>query len=172
MKISFNWLKNYLDFDLTPERTSEILTDTGLEIEGMHKFEEVTGGLEGVVVGEVLSCEPHPDADRLKVTQVSLGNETVQIVCGAPNIGKEQKVLVATVGTNLYPNNGDTFKIKKAKIRGVESSGMICAEDELGIGNSHEGILILPNEVPVGTKAAAYYELYEDYQLEIGLSFI
>ena len=170
MKISFNWLKNYLDFDLTPERTSEILTDTGLEIEGLHKFEEVTGGLDGVVVGEVLSCEPHPDADRLKVTQVSLGNETVQIVCGAPNIGKEQKVLVATVGTNLYPNDGDTLKIKKAKIRGVESSGMICAEDELGIGNSHEGILILPNEVPSGTKASAYYELYEDYQLEIGLT--
>ena len=170
MKISFNWLKSYLDFDLTPERTSEILTDTGLEIEGLHKFEEIQGGLDGVVVGEVISCEPHPDADRLKVTEVNLGNETVQIVCGAPNVGKGQKVLVATVGTNLYPNEGDTFKIKKAKIRGVESFGMICAEDEIGMGNSHEGILILPNEVPVATRAAAYYDLYTDFQLEIGLT--
>ena len=170
MKISFNWLKSYLDFDLSPERTSEILTDTGLEIEGLHKFEEVQGGLEGIVVGEVLSCEPHPDADRLKVTQVNLGKETVQIVCGAPNIGKGQKVLVATVGTNLHPNDGDTFKIKKAKIRGVESHGMICAEDEIGMGNSHEGILILPNNVLVATPAAAYYDLYNDFQLEIGLT--
>ena len=170
MKISFNWLKSYLDFDLSPERTSEILTDTGLEIEGLHKFEEVQGGLEGIVVGEVISCEPHPDADRLKVTQVNLGRETVQIVCGAPNVGKGQKVLVATVGTNLHPNDGDTFKIKKAKIRGVESHGMICAEDEIGMGNSHEGILILPNNVLVATPAAAYYDLYNDFQLEIGLT--
>jgi len=116
MKISFNWLKSYLDFDLTPERTSEILTDTGLEIEGLQKFEEIQGGLEGVVVGEVLSCEAHPDADRLKVTQVNLGGETVQIVCGAPNVGKGQKVMVATVGTNLHPNNGEAFKIKKVNI--------------------------------------------------------
>ena len=170
MKISFNWLKSYLDFDLTPERTSEILTDTGLEIEGLQKFEEIQGALDGIVVGEVISCEPHPDADRLKVTAVNLGNETVQIVCGAPNVGKGQKVLVATVGTNLYPNEGDTFKIKKSKIRGVESFGMICAEDEIGMGNSHEGILILPNEVPVATRAAAYYDLYTDFQLEIGLT--
>ncbi len=170
MKISFNWLKSYLDFDLSPERTSEILTDTGLEVEGLNKFEEVQGGLDGIIVGEVLSCEPHPDADRLKVTQVNLGKETVQIVCGAPNVGKGQKVLVATVGTNLYPNDGDTFKIKKAKIRGVESYGMICAEDEIGMGNSHEGILILPNDVLVATPAAAYYDLYTDFQLEIGLT--
>ena len=170
MKISFNWLKSYLDFDLTPERTSEILTDTGLEIEGLQKFEEIQDGLEGVVVGEVLSCEAHPDADRLKVTQVNLGGETVQIVCGAPNVGKGQKVMVATVGTNLHPNNGEAFKIKKAKIRGVESFGMICAEDELGLGASHEGILILPDEITIGTPAAKYYELYTDFQLEIGLT--
>lgn len=170
MKISFNWLKSYLDFDLTPERTSEILTDTGLEIEGLQKFEEIKGGLDGVVVGEVISCEPHPDADRLKVTRVSLGEENVQIVCGAPNIGKGQKVLVATVGTNLHPNDGETFKIKKAKIRGVESFGMICAEDELGLGASHEGILILPDEITTGTPAATFYNLYTDFQLEIGLT--
>ena len=170
MKISFNWLKSYLDFDLTPERTSEILTDTGLEIEGLQKFEEIKGGLDGVVVGEVISCEPHPDADRLKVTMVSLGEENVQIVCGAPNIRKRQKVLVATVGTILHPNNGETFKIKKAKIRGVESFGMICAEDELGLGASHEGILILPDEITTGTPAASFYNLYTDFQLEIGLT--
>lgn len=170
MKISFNWLKSYLDFDLTPERTSEILTDTGLEIEGLQKFEEIQGGLEGVVVGEIISCGPHPDADRLKVTQVNLGGETVQIVCGAPNVNMGQKVMVATVGTNLHPNDGGTFKIKKAKIRGVESFGMICAEDELGLGASHEGILILPNETPVGIPAGQYYELYTDFQLEIGLT--
>lgn len=170
MKISFNWLKSYLDFDLTPERTSEILTDTGLEIEGLQKFEEIKGGLDGVVVGEVISCEPHPDADRLKVTRVSLGEENVQIVCGAPNIGKGQKVLVATVGTNLHPNDGETFKIKKAKIRGVESFGMICAEDELGLGPSHEGILILPDEITAGTPAATFYNLHTDFQLEIGLT--
>ena len=170
MKISFNWLKSYLDFDLTPERTSEILTDTGLEIEGLQKFEEIKGGLDGVVVGEVISCEPHPDADRLKVTRVSLGEENVQIVCGAPNIGIGQKVLVATVGTNLHPNDGETFKIKKAKIRGVESFGMICAEDELGLGASHEGILILPDEITTGTPAATFYNLYTDFQLEIGLT--
>ena len=170
MKISFNWLKSYLDFDLTPERTSEILTDTGLEIEGLQKFEEIQGGLEGVVVGEIISCGPHPDADRLKVTQVNLGGETVQIVCGAPNVNMGQKVMVATVGTNLHSNDGGTFKIKKAKIRGVESFGMICAEDELGLGASHEGILILPNETPVGIPAGQYYELYTDFQLEIGLT--
>jgi phenylalanyl-tRNA synthetase beta chain len=170
MKISFNWLKSYLDFDLTPEITSEILTDTGLEIEGLEKFEEIKGGLVGVVVGEVLSCEPHPDADRLKVTQVNLGSETVQIVCGAPNVGKGQKVLVATVGTTLHPNESEIFKIKKAKIRGIESFGMICAEDELGLGGAHEGILVLPKEITAGTAAATFYDLYTDYQLEIGLT--
>ena len=138
MKISFNWLKNYLDFDLSPERTAEILTDTGLEIEGLHKYEEIEGGLEGIVIGQVLSCNPHPDADRLNVTTVNLGNETVQIVCGAPNVKEGIKVVVSKVGTTLYPKSGKPFKIKKAKIRGVESAGMICAEDEIGMGDAHE----------------------------------
>ena len=132
MKISYNWLNKYLDFNLSPERVSEILTDTGLEIEGVNKFEEIQGGLEGLVIGEVLSCEPHSDADRLKVTQVNVGDEILQIVCGAPNVKKGQKVIVALVGTTLYPKPNDFFKIKKSKIRGVESAGMICAEDEIG----------------------------------------
>tara|TARA_B100001287_G_C22685930_1_gene533604 strand:- start:763 stop:3177 length:2415 start_codon:yes stop_codon:yes gene_type:complete len=170
MKISFNWLKCYLDFDLTPEETAEILTDTGLEIEGIQIFQDIQGGLEGILVGEVLSCEKHPSADRLQVTRVNLGDQTVQIVCGAPNIAEGQKVLVATVGTNLYPNSGETFKIKKAKIRGVESFGMICAEDEIGIGDSHEGILVLPVDTSIGTPAAELYNIYSDFQLEIGLT--
>lgn len=170
MKISFNWLKNYLDFDLTPERTSEILTDTGLEIEGLHRFEEVQGGLEGIVVGEIISCEQHPDADRLKVTEVNLGEKSAQIVCGAPNVLKGQKVLVATVGTTLYPNKGEAFKIKKAKIRGVESSGMICAEDEIGLGGKHEGIRVLPDATIPGQTAASFFKLYQDHQMEIGLT--
>ena len=122
MKISFKWLKNYLDFQLTPEKTSEILTDTGLEIEGLHCFEEIQCGLEGIVIGEVLSCEPHPDADRLKVTKVNIGDEIVQIVCGAPNVSKGIKVVVSKVCATLYPKDEKPFKIKKAKIRGVELS--------------------------------------------------
>ena len=170
MKISFKWLKNYLDFQLTPERTSEILTDTGLEIEGLHCFEEIKGGLEGIVIGEVLSCEPHPDADRLKVTKVNIGDGIVQIVCGAPNVSKGIKVVVSKVGATLYPKNEKPFKIKKAKIRGVESIGMICAEDEIGLGAAHEGIIILPESAEVGLKASDYFDIYRDHQLEIGLT--
>ena len=143
MKISYNWLKEYINTDLTPENMAEILTDTGLEVEGLDKIESIKGGLQGVVVGEVKSCIQHPNADRLKVTTVDLGgNEDVQIVCGAPNVAEGQKVLVATVGTTIYTDDG-SFEIKKAKLRGEVSEGMICAEDELGLGESHDGIMVL-----------------------------
>ncbi len=171
MKTSLNWLKQYIEVDLSPERIGEILTDTGLEVEGITKIEAVKGGLKGVFVGEVLTCEHHPDADRLKVTTVSIGtNELLQIVCGAPNVAAGQKVIVATVGCTLYPTPDNEFKIKSAKIRGVESFGMLCAEDELGLGKGHEGILVLSPDVAVGMEAAAYFELEDDYEIEIGLT--
>lgn len=170
MKISYNWLKEYVKTDKSPEALSEILTDTGLEVEGLHKVEAIKGGLEGVFIGEVLSLEKHPDADRLNVTTVSVGAEPLQIVCGAPNVAVGQKVVVATVGCTLYPTPEEPFKIKKSKIRGVESVGMLCAEDELGMGESHEGILVLNNKAQVGTKAATYFELEDDYTIEIGLT--
>ena len=170
MKISYNWLKQYIALDLTPEEAGNILTDTGLEVEGIHKIEAVKGGLEGVFVGEVLTCEQHPDADRLKVTTVTVGKETLQIVCGAPNVAAGQKVIVATVGCTLYPTPDEAFKIKKSKIRGVESEGMLCAEDELGLGKGRDGILVLDANVKVGTPAANYFELEDDYMIEIGLT--
>ena len=170
MKISYNWLKQYVNTDLSPERMTEILTDTGLEVEGLQKIEAVKGGLEGVFVGEVLSCKQHPDADRLKVTTVSAGGDELQIVCGAPNVAVGQKVIVATVGCTLYPNPEEPFKIKKSKIRGVESMGMLCAEDELGLGESHDGILVLDDYASVGQKASQYFELEDDYEIEIGLT--
>lgn len=170
MKISYNWLKQYVQTDLSPEEIAKILTETGLEVDGIEKIEAVKGGLQGVVVGEVLQCEKHPDADKLKLTQVNLGSETVQIVCGAPNVAAGQKVLVATVGTTLYPKPDEAFKIKLSKIRGAESFGMICAEDELGLGQSHDGILVLPADTKVGLGAATYFELEDDYQIEIGLT--
>src|SRR5690554_507810 len=142
MKVSYNWLQTYLKFEQSPEQVADILTDTGLEIEKVEKFESVPGGLKGVVVGHVLDTWAHPNADKLKVTKVDLGNgEPVQIVCGAPNVAAGQNVMVATVGTTLMPEPGKPFKIKKAKIRGEVSSGMICAEDELGIGENHDGIM-------------------------------
>jgi phenylalanyl-tRNA synthetase beta chain len=171
MKVSYNWLKQYIDTNLSPEDAGKILTDTGLEVEGVNKIEAVKGGLAGVVVGEVLTCVKHPDADKLKITSVSIGSgEPLQIVCGAPNVAAGQKVIVATVGCTLYPNPEEPFKIKKSKIRGVESEGMLCAEDELGLGVSHSGILVLDNSVKTGTSAAAYFELEDDYQIEIGLT--
>ncbi|MGI9531581.1 phenylalanine--tRNA ligase subunit beta [Lutimonas sp.] len=171
MKISYNWLKEFLNIDLDVEKVSEILTDLGLEVEGIETFEAVKGNLEGVVVGEVLSCEQHPNADRLKVTQVDLGLENpVQIVCGAPNVAKGQKVPVATIGTTLYDATGEGFKIKKGKIRGEESHGMICAEDELGLGQSHDGIMVLEAGTEVGTKASELFDLYSDQVIEIGLT--
>ena len=170
MKISYNWLKNYISTDKTPEEIGRILTDTGLEVESTEKLEAVKGGLEGVIIGQVVSCDQHPDADKLKLTVVDIGSEKLQIVCGASNVGKGQKVVVATVGCTLYPNPDQPFKIKAAKIRGVDSFGMICAEDELGLGNSHSGIMVLPNDVAIGTKAAIYFDLEDDYIFEIGLT--
>lgn len=170
MKISYNWLRNYVDTDLTPEEMAKILTDTGLEVEGLEKIEAVKGGLEGVVIGEVLTCEKHPDADRLKVTTVTVGGEPLNIVCGAPNVGVGQKVIVATVGCTLYPDPEKPFKIKESKIRGALSQGMLCAEDELGMGESHDGIIVLDEQAKVGMGAAEYFELEDDYLIEIGLT--
>lgn len=171
MKVSYNWLKQYTDITATPEELDKILTDTGLEVEGVEKVEAIRGGLTGVVVGEVVECEKHPDADKLKVTKVDIGTgELLQIVCGAPNVAKGQKVVVATVGTTLYPTPEEAFKIKVSKIRGVESFGMLCAEDELGLGKGHDGILVLDNSLKTGTPAATVFELEDDYTIEIGLT--
>ena len=172
MKISYNWLKDYIKTDLSAEEISAILTSIGLEVEGLEKIESVRGGLEGVVVGEVLTCEMHPDSDHLHITTVSVGaGEPLQIVCGAPNVAAGQKVLVATVGTTLYPNGQEEgFKIKRSKIRGVESLGMICAEDELGIGEDHSGIMVLDDSAVAGTPARDFLNLQDDYLFEIGLT--
>jgi phenylalanyl-tRNA synthetase beta chain len=170
MKISYNWLRDYVQTDLSPEEMAKILTDTGLEVEGLEKIEAVQGGLQGVVVGEVLTCEKHPDADRLKVTTVSIGEDPLTIVCGAPNVAAGMKVVVATVGCTLYPEPDKPLKIKESKIRGQLSQGMLCAEDELGLGESHEGIMSLPDSAKVGMSAAEFFELEDDYQIEIGLT--
>ena len=170
MKISYNWLKQYIDLDVAPETLSTVLTDIGLEVEGMEKYQSVKGGLEGIVIGEVVTCEQHSNADKLSVTTVNIGGDSLlPIVCGAPNVAAGQKVVVATVGTTLY-NGDDSFKIKKAKIRGEVSEGMICAEDELGLGVSHDGIMVLPTDVVVGRKAADYFNIENDYIFEIGLT--
>lgn len=172
MKISYNWLKEYVSVDMAPEEVARVLTDTGLEVEGIEKIEAVKGGLEGVYIGEVLTKEKHPDADRLNITTVNVGHdEPYTIVCGAPNVDAGQKVVVALPGTTLFPTGEEKgFTIKKAKIRGVESNGMICAEDELGIGESHDGIMVLEEAAKVGTEASSYFKLENDYMLEIGLT--
>ncbi|MFK8038352.1 MAG: phenylalanine--tRNA ligase subunit beta [Crocinitomicaceae bacterium] len=171
MKISLNWLKHYISLDINPEEICEILTDTGLEVEGLEKVESIKGGLEGLVIGEVLTKQKHPDADRLNITTVNIGGEEpLQIVCGAPNVETGQKVVIATVGTILYPSPEESFKIKKSKIRGVESIGMICAEDEIGLGKSHDGIMVLPAESKVGQTAKSYFKVEDDYLIEIGLT--
>lgn len=171
MTISYNWLHEYLHEKIDPEKLSKILTSIGLEVESLEKYESVQGGLQGLVIGEVLECEKHPDADKLKLTKVNIGNgEPLQIVCGAPNVAVGQKVVVATIGTTIYPLEGEPMTMKKAKIRGVESQGMICAEDEIGLGNSHAGIMILPAETAVGTAAADYFKPHEDFIYEIGLT--
>jgi phenylalanyl-tRNA synthetase beta chain len=170
MKLSYSWLKQYIDMDVDPHELSAILTDIGLEVEGFETFQSIKGGLEGIVIGEVITCERHANADKLSVTTVDVGaGELLPIVCGAPNVAKGQKVLVATVGTTLYDGE-ESFKIKKAKIRGEVSQGMICAEDELGLGSSHEGIMVLPDEVKVGTPASQYFNIETDYIYEIGLT--
>ena len=172
MEISFNWLKKYIDLDLSASEVASILTDIGLEVEDFRKVETIRGGLQGVVVGHVTECWDHPDSDHLHVTKVDVGaEEPLQIVCGAPNCRQGLKVLCATVGSVLYPNGGDEeFKIKRSKIRGVESLGMLCAEDELGIGASHAGIMELPEEAVVGTAARDYLNIKDDYLIGIGLT--
>ena len=171
MKISYNWLKQFVNIDWAPEKTGELLTDLGLEVEGIEAYQSVKGGLEGVVVGEVLTCVQHPNADRLKVTTVNIGSgEPLQIVCGAPNVAAGQKVPVATIGTTLYTEEGEAWTIKKGKIRGEESHGMICAEDELGLGKSHDGILVLDADLKVGTLVADIFEVENDHVFEIGLT--
>ncbi|SNR36744.1 phenylalanine--tRNA ligase subunit beta [Lutibacter flavus] len=171
MKISYNWLKQFLKVDWEAEKTGELLTDLGLEVEGIETVESIKGSLKGIVIGKVLTCIQHPNADRLKVTTVDLGNgEPVQIVCGAPNVAAGQTVPVATIGTMLYDDKGEGFKIKKGKIRGEESHGMICAEDELGLGNSHDGIMVLDETIPAGTPAAKVFNIEKDEVFEIGLT--
>ncbi len=171
MKISYNWLKEYLDVDWEPGRVAELLTGLGLEVEGIEKFESVKGGLKGVVAGKVLTCTKHPNADKLSLTTVDTGSgEPVQIVCGAPNVAEGQTVAVATVGTVLYDREGQTFKIKKGKIRGEESHGMICAEDELGLGDSHDGIMVLDEDIKPGTPLREIFTVEEDHIFDIGLT--
>jgi phenylalanyl-tRNA synthetase beta chain len=171
MKISYNWLKQFIKIDWKSDETAALLTDLGLEVEVVEKYQSVKGGLEGIVVGHVLTCEPHPNADRLKVTTVDLGDGIpVQIVCGASNIAAGQKVPVATIGTTLYDKNGDSFQIKKGKIRDMESFGMICAEDELGLGTSHDGILVLDESLKPGTSVAKVFKIENDEIFEIGLT--
>ena len=171
MKISYNWLKQFLKVDWEAEKTGELLTDLGLEVEGIETVESIKGSLEGVVIGKVLTCIQHPNADRLKITTVNIGTgEPVQIVCGAPNVAEGQTVPVATIGTMLYDDKGEGFKIKKGKIRGEESHGMICAEDELGLGASHEGILVLDDSLIAGTPASKVFDVESDQVFEIGLT--
>lgn len=170
MNISYKWLKDYLDFDLSPEEVSKALTSIGLETDGVEKVETIKGGLEGIVIGKVLTCEEHPNSDHLHITTVDLGNgEPTQIVCGAPNVAAGQHVVVATVGTKLYDGDNE-FTIKKSKIRGVESFGMICAEDEIGIGTSHDGIIVLPETAVPGTPAREYYNVEDEYVIEVDLT--
>jgi phenylalanyl-tRNA synthetase beta chain len=171
MNISYNWLREYLKIDIDVNEAAELLTGSGLEVEKVIPFSSVEGGLQGLVIGEVLSKEKHPDADRLNCTKVNIGTgEPLDIVCGAPNVEAGQKVVVATVGTMLYPSEGEPFEIRKSKIRGQVSEGMICAEDEIGLGESHAGIMVLPPDVKVGTPASEYFKIENDFVLEIGLT--
>lgn len=171
MKISYNWLRTIIKTDLTPQQIDEYLTSSGLEVEGIESFETIKGGLQGIIIGEVIEKEKHPDADKLSITKVNVGaEELLTIVCGAQNVAAGQKVLVAMIGSKLYPTTGEPFEIKKSKIRGVASEGMICAEDEIGLGTSHDGILVLPDHAKVGTPASEFFKLEQDSVLEIGLT--
>lgn len=171
MTISYKWLSEYLPVTVDPERLSRILTAIGLEVESLEKYEETKGGLKGLVIGEILSAEKHPNADKLTLTKVNIGNnEPLSIVCGAPNVAEGQKVVVAPVGTTIFPTAGEPLTMKVAKIRNVESYGMICAEDEIGLGTSHAGIMVLPKNVNPGISAAEYFQPYSDWIFEIGLT--
>ena len=170
MNISYKWLKEYVDFDLTPQQVCDALTSTGLEVDALEEVQSIRGGLKGLYVGKVLTCEAHPNSDHLHVTTVDLGkDEPSQIVCGAPNVAAGQKVIVADLGCVLYDGDKE-FQIKKSKLRGVESCGMICAEDEIGVGTSHDGIIVLPEDAPVGQPAAEYYNLESDWLIEIDIT--
>lgn len=170
MNISYNWLKDYLDFDLQPTQVADALTSIGLETGGVEEVQTIKGGLAGLVVGEVLTCEAHPNSDHLHVTTVNVGGgEPLQIVCGAPNVAAGQKVIVAVNGTKLYDGDKE-FTIKRSKLRGIESNGMICAEDEIGVGTDHSGIIVLPQDVAVGTPAAEYYNIKSDYVIEVDIT--
>lgn len=170
MNISYNWLKEYVNFNLTPDEVAQALTSIGLETGGVEEVQTIKGGLEGIVIGEVLTCEPHPNSDHMHVTTVNIGSgEPVQIVCGASNVAAGQKVVVATLGTKLYDGD-ECFTIKKSKLRGIESNGMICAEDEIGIGTSHEGIIVLPADAVPGTPAKDYYNIKSEYVLEVDIT--
>ena len=170
MQISYNWLRQFIDLPYSPEETAALLTSTGLEVESIEPFETLKGGLQGVVIGEVKTCERHPNADKLSKTTVDIGSAIVPIVCGAPNVAAGQKVVVATVGATLYPTEGEPFTIKKAKIRDEVSEGMICAEDEIGLGKSHAGIMVLDTKLTNGTPAAQYFQIETDYTITIGLT--
>ncbi|GAK99527.1 phenylalanyl-tRNA synthetase beta chain [Nonlabens ulvanivorans] len=170
MKVSYNWIRQFITVPESIEEHAALLTSLGLEVEGIEKFESVKGGLQGIVVGHVLECVKHPNADKLKLTKVNIGTETVQIVCGAPNVAAGQKVPVATIGTTLYTETGEAWKIKKGKIRSEESHGMICAEDELNIGTSHDGIMVLDASLEPGTLFSEVINIENDYTIEIGLT--
>jgi phenylalanyl-tRNA synthetase beta chain len=170
MNISYKWLHEYVDFDMTAQEVAAALTSIGLEVDGVEEVQSIKGGLEGIVIGEVLTCEPHPNSDHMHVCTVNLGQgEPEQIVCGAPNVAAGQKVVVATLGTKLYDGDQE-FTIKKSKLRGIESNGMICAEDEIGIGTSHDGIIVLPEDTVPGTPAASYYHLESDFLIEVDIT--
>lgn len=171
MKISYNWLKQFIQTDKTPQELSLILTDIGLEVESVDKVQPIVGGLEGLLIGKVMTCVQHPNADRLRVTTVDVGGpDLLQVVCGAPNVAEGQKVVVATVGTTVYPNEGEPFKINKSKIRGEVSEGMLCAEDEIGLGGSHAGIMVLDENTPIGIAAKDHFQMEDDFVFEIGLT--
>ncbi|NBP69629.1 MAG: phenylalanine--tRNA ligase subunit beta, partial [Cytophagia bacterium] len=171
MKISYNWLKEYINIPESAEEIGKVLTSTGLEVESVEHVETVKGGLKDVVIGEVLTCTKHPNADKLSLTTVDVGHGKIHpIVCGAANVAAGQKVVVALPGATLYPSKGEPFTIKSAKIRGEVSEGMICAEDEIGLGDSHAGIIVLQTSVPNGTPAASFFNIQSDYVIEIGLT--
>ena len=170
MNISYNWLKEYVDFDLTAQEVADALTSIGLEVDGLEEVQSIKGGLEGLVVGHVLTCDVHPNSDHMHICKVNVGQEEpVQIVCGAANVAAGQKVIVATLGTKLYDGDKE-FTIKRSKLRGVESCGMICAEDEIGVGTSHDGIIELPLDTPVGMPAATYYNIKSEYVIEVDIT--
>ena len=171
MTISYNWLKEYIDIPESPEEIAQVLTSTGLEVESVEPFETVRGGLKGLVIGEVITCAKHPNADKLSITTVDVGGDRLlPIVCGASNVAAGQKVIVALPGTTIHPTKGDPFTIKLAKIRGEQSEGMICAEDEIGLGEQHAGIIVLETSAANGTPASDFYDIQSDYILEIGLT--